>query len=132
MFGSLISRSSPIIPGIWSSHRQSVCSPKRSSRPQMVSSASERFHVIVTHHPPTSPSLNLQPVLLFTTEVSQHLGADLPEQPGVAADRRTGRHEAGTRRSRVSLQLRAVVRLRAADLLLQSSQSEQRSHDPAG
>lgn len=112
----------------------SVCSPKRSSRPQMVSSASQRLHVIVTPHLSILKSTASPP--LYYLKVSQQLGADLPEQQCVTADRytdiQTDRHEAGTRRSRVSLQLRAAVRLRAADLLLQGGQPEQGSHDPAG
>lgn len=86
MFGSLISRSSPIIPGIWSSHRQCLLSKTQQQTPNGFLS----LWALPRHRhppPPTSPSLNLQPVLLFTTEVSQQLGADLPEQPGVTADR---------------------------------------------
>ena len=67
----------------------SVCSPNRSSRPQMVSSASQRLHVIVTPHLSILKSTASPP--LYYLKVSQQLGADLPEQQCVTADRYTDR-----------------------------------------
>lgn len=122
-----IRRWSSVIPGIWSMHEQRICSPKH-SRPQMFSSASLRFHVIVHHFfffPRPLHPLKLLQVLHLTI-------CTTVECPSGWKQSYCSRHEAGTRHSRVFLQLCVAVGLRSSDLLLQSARPEQRSHGSAG